>query len=63
MLIFVKRMVEEEKDLKGKIKRAEDFLNTNVRISKTERELLEEQIKYMKQYLEVLRKRLDLYKE
>ena len=56
---FVERMIEERKDLVGKIKKAENAIANNpFGVDKEDIELLTNQVKAMKEYLVWLEKRL-----
>ena len=57
---YVKRMITERDDLKGKISKAKKALeNPPYGSDQTGLNLLETQLGYMEQYLEVLNKRID----
>ena len=60
MLDFIKRMVREKDDLEGKIKRAMVALSKSedIRLDKTQAALLENQVGFMKEYLETLNARI-----
>jgi hypothetical protein len=60
MLDFIKRMVREKDDLEGKIKRAMVALSKSedIRLDKTQAALLENQVGFMKEYLDVLNARI-----
>lgn len=57
---FIVRMVREKEDLEGKLKRANNALlkSEEIRLDKVQVSLLEEQIEYMKKYLDVLNNRI-----
>lgn len=57
---FIVRMVREKKDLEGKLKRANNALlkSEEIHLDKVQVALLEEQIEYMKKYLDVLNNRI-----
>lgn len=57
---FVERMIEERKELVGKIKKAENAITNNpFGVDKEDIELLTNQVKAMKEYLVWLEKRLE----
>ena len=60
MELFIKKMITEKDDLIGKIKKAENAITNNpFNMDKEERDLLKEQIPYMKSYLAILQSRID----
>lgn len=67
METFVKRMLDESKDLEGKANRLEKFINDKdpqakfKTLSATEQELDKKQLEYMKGYLDVLDKRIEIH--
>lgn len=67
METFVKRMLDESKDLEGKVNRLEKFINDKdpqakfKALSATEQELDKKQLEYMKGYLDVLDKRIEIH--
>lgn len=67
MEAFVKRMIEESKDLEGKVNRLEKFINDKdpqarfKTLTATEQDLDKKQLEYMKGYLEVLDKRIEIH--
>lgn len=67
MEAFIKRMIEESKDLEGKTNRLEKFINDKdsqarfKTLSEEEQNLDKKQLEYMKGYLEILNKRIELH--
>lgn len=67
MEAFVKRMIEESKDLEGKVNRLGKFINDKdpqarfKTLSATEQELDKKQLEYMKGYLDILDKRIEIH--
>lgn len=60
---YVERMIQEQKDLEGKIKKAKEVVTKNpFGMTIEERNYLETQIGYMEQYLDVLKRRIDIAK-
>lgn len=60
---YVERMIQEQKDLEGKIKKGKEAVNSNpFGMTVEEKNYLETQIGYMEQYLDVLKKRIDIAK-
>ena len=57
---YVERMITEQKDLEGKIKRAKNAIESNpYDMNKTQKILLSQQIEYMKKYLDILNQRIE----
>lgn len=60
---YLERMLVEEKDLKGKIKRAEEAVNNPpFDMTKEEIGLLAKQVLSMKEYLSILEQRIEIAK-
>lgn len=60
---YVERMIQEQKDLEGKIRKAKEAVNNNpFGMTEEEKNYLETQTVYMEQYLDILKKRIDLAK-
>ena len=56
---YVKRMLQEKEDLEGKIKRAKKAIeNQPYGMDQEDMNLLETQVGYMEQYLDVLKRRI-----
>jgi hypothetical protein len=64
---YVKRMLDEEEALKGKIKRLSQFINDTSsqskfkELSKEEQELDKKQLEFMKGYLSCLQERIKIH--
>lgn len=64
---YVKRMLDEEEALKGKIKRLSQFINDTSsqskfkELSKEEQELDKKQLEFMEGYLSCLQKRIKIH--
>lgn len=61
---FIKRMLTEQEELTGKMKKLEKAIDENpFRISDNEIEIMKEQLAGMKTYSAALAKRIDLHTE
>lgn len=57
---YVEKMITEQKDLEGKLKRAKNAIEKNpFDMNKTQKMLLAQQVKHMESYLDVLNQRID----
>jgi len=57
---YVERMITEKKDLEGKIKKAQQAIDSNpYGMDVTQKDLLCKQLGFMKNYLDCLNKRLE----
>lgn len=60
---YIIKMITEKTDLEGKIKKSKKLIENNpFNMTKEEKNYLETQVGYMNQYLDILRRRIEIAK-